>query len=158
MFLAQLLSACEFKLPNGVSQGQSFLIQAVATYLPNTQNKISISGYFVITDPCTITIKDLIYTPQMQQVFLYSSSASNINDSSASGQQLSTKEIAQSAFKGTLQNISLTKSIEDAKSLKLFSSQSNFVLGASTISNNSNGLSPTFYASIMFLIKEFMNK
>lgn len=130
------LFACSFNLPKGVTAGQSFTIQPVASVLPNDNSaKLTISGTFIIKDACTIDIKDLVYTPEIQQVFLYSSDKSNFNDSSALGNQVSLKQISHSAFTGTNQELTLTQSIESAKSLKLFGSQDKFVLGASTIAN-----------------------
>ena len=140
-YILSFLLACDFKLPKGITAGQVFQIQPVATTLPNDSSaKLTITGSFIIKDACTIGIKDLVYTPQIQQVFLYSSDKSNINDSSALGYQISNKEVAHSAFSGTMQEVTLSKSIEDSKSLKLFGSQDKFVLGASTITSGTNSL------------------
>eukprot|EP00834_Sanchytrium_tribonematis_P006478 NODE_480_length_6952_cov_0.771487.p5 type:complete len:157 gc:universal NODE_480_length_6952_cov_0.771487:3180-3650(+) len=150
--LLPVLLACDYKMPQGLSEGQEFNIQPVASYLPNSSQKITVSGIFIIQDACTVVIKDLVYTPQIQQVYLYSSNTANINDSSALGEQISAKEIQHSAFKGTVQNITLTKPIDNAKSLKLFGSQDNFVLAGASISSCGGDFSTLSIALVTLLL------
>ena len=137
MMILTLLYACEFKLPKGVVQGSEYKIESVAKTLPKSNEKLTVSGTIIIKDACTITLKDLVYIPQIQQVFVYASDAANINDSNANGEQISDKEVSHSAFSGTEQDIILTTSIENAKSIKLFGSRDKFVIGASSISSAS---------------------
>ena len=143
--------ACDFQLPKGVTPGQTFQIQQVATTLPNNPAKMTVSGSFIIQDACTINIQNLVYTPQVQQVYLYSSNSANINDSTASGDQISKDIVNESAFNGTSQMVALTKSIQNAKSLKLFGSQDNFVLAGASIATSAAKL-PTLQILVVIAL------
>ena len=136
-----LVHACDLELPENVSRGDSFSLVPIAQQLPDRDDELSLSGEIIIEDACTVIIKDLVYTPEIPNVFLYKSDLGDLDDEGAMGVRVSKESIQHSAFEGTEQEITLQSSIASSHSLKLFAESDSFVLAGATINESSSTVS-----------------